>query len=80
MRGNVGPVQVRLSAMNHQMFRDVIMCLHMSVKDGLQENKPKASYISSLACVFVVLVAKRGDGREKNEAQGAIKKQQETLK
>lgn len=65
MRGNVRPGQVSLSAMNHQMFRDLIMCLHGSLKDGLQENNLKASYISSFAGVFVVLVAKRGDGRKK---------------
>lgn len=62
---NAWPVQVCLSATNHQMFRDVIMCLHGSMKDGLQENNLKASYISSFAGVFVVLVAKRGDGRKK---------------
>lgn len=63
MRGNVR--QVSLSAMNHQMFRDLIMCLHGSMKDGLQENTRKASYISSFAGEFVVLVAKRGDRRKK---------------
>lgn len=61
MRGNIEHVQVCLSAMNHRMFIDVIMCM----KDGLQENKPKASYISSFAGVFAVLVAKRGDGKKK---------------
>lgn len=35
------------------------------MKDGLQENNLKASYISSFAGVFVVLVAKTGDGRKK---------------
>lgn len=34
----------------------------------------KASYISSFAYIFAVLVAKRRDG--KNEAQGVIKKKQ----
>lgn len=61
MCGNIRHVQVCLSAMNHRMFRDVIMCM----KDGLQENKLKASYISSFAGVFAVLVAKRGDGKKR---------------
>lgn len=55
------------SAINHQMFMDVIICLRASMKDGLQENKlgcSEASYISSFACVFAVLVAKRRDGKK----------------
>lgn len=79
MCGNVRPVQVCLSTMNHPMFRDVIMCLHGSMKDGLQENNLKASYISSFAGVFVVLVAKRGDGRKK-WSTGSKKKKQESPK
>lgn len=43
--------------------------MHVSVKDGLQQNNcqaaVEASYISSFAYAFAVLVAKRGDGKKK---------------
>lgn len=29
-------------SLNHQMFMDVIICLHVSVKDGPQENQLSA--------------------------------------
>lgn len=46
----------------------------MVPKKSNSQPAVEAGYISSCAYVSAVLVVKTGDGKKKNEAQGAIKK------
>lgn len=56
---------------------DVIICLHESMKDGLQENKLSACREGQLHKQLCLRICGSGgeEGRRKeNEAQGVIKK------
>lgn len=77
MHGKIRHIHVCLSAINHQIFMDVIICLHESMKDGLQENKLSACREGQLhkqLCLRICGSGGEEGRRKKNEAQGVIKK------
>lgn len=85
MHGNMKQMHFCLSAIHHQMFMDVIICLHVSMKDGLQENKLSACREGQLHKQLCLRICGSGgeEGRrkkKKNEAQGAIIKEQQKKK
>lgn len=87
MHGNMRHIHVCLSAINQQMFMGVIICLHVSMKDGLQENKLSACSEGQLHKQLCLRICGSGgeEGRQKKKRDTGSnnkkhKKNQETLK